>query len=202
MTAVTSEKQRFPSWAIALAALGGIGLAAIGYFAVAFQPFTNPSEAMAPGVPEGSYMIAARTRAVERGDIVVFRLPRDGRTVYVKRLIGLPGDRVRFVSGMLELNGRPVDQKAVRRETAYGTEVMRVRETLPTGAGYDIYDRGPDHDGDTTDTYVIPTGHFFFVGDNRDNSLDSRWSGQYGVGFVPRANIIGKIVWMVKAPIR
>jgi signal peptidase I len=153
---------------------------------------------MAPSVPKGSYLIVSLTSPVERGDVVVFRLPRDGKTPYIKRLIGMPGDQVRFTRGVLSINGAPVVRQVMGTATISGVKVTRIKETLPNSVQYETYDMGPDHDGDTTDTFHVPEGQYFFVGDNRDNSLDSRWPGEFGIGYVPKANIIGKVVWMQK----
>jgi signal peptidase I len=149
----------------------------------------------------------------QRGDVVVFRHPVSGRD-YIKRLIGLPGDRVQMKQGVLNLNGRPVQLE----DAGVFTEVMepqgpqRIRprcengavgdggvcekgrqiETLPNGVTHTILNIGPQQ-SDQTGVYTVPEGHFFFVGDNRDNSLDSRMQVQAGgVGFVPYENLIGR----------
>jgi signal peptidase I len=180
--------------AAAAALVGGV----IG-LRLAFRPFTIPSDAMAPTLLQGSYIFSKSTRQVARGDVVFFLLPRDHRTVYIKRLIGMPGDKIQFHEGVLSINGVDVPRKVLGKAqdaTPDGAvEVTRVEEKLPGGARYVTYDRAPDRDGDTTDVFVIPPGHYFMVGDNRDNSLDSRWSAEYGVGFVPAANILGKMIW-------
>ncbi|MCX7587726.1 signal peptidase I [Phenylobacterium sp. 58.2.17] len=184
-----------------------------------FQPFTIPSASMEPTLLEGDYIIVSKfsygysrhsipfspplfkgrimEHAPERGDIVVFKLPRDGRTDYIKRLIGLPGDRVQMRQGRLWINGKEVVDKElppVMIDSGYGftRNVQRFQETLPGGRTFITYDFGPDGDVDNTPTFVVPEGHFFFMGDNRDNSLDSRVPAEIGVGFVPAENLVGK----------
>ena len=184
-----------------------------------FQPFTIPSASMEPTLLEGDYIIVSKfsygysrhsipfspplfkgrimERAPERGDIIVFKLPRDGRTDYIKRLIGLPGDRVQMRQGRLWINGKEVVDKElppVMIDSGYGftRNVQRFQETLPGGRTFITYDFGPDGDVDNTPTFVVPEGHYFFMGDNRDNSLDSRVPAEIGVGFVPAENLVGK----------
>jgi signal peptidase I len=127
--------------------------------------------------------------------VVVFRLPRDPNEIYIKRLIGLPGDRIQIVRGEVYVNGRPnlrqfagpgVDHDSPERP------VTRVYETAANGKRYLTFGGAPDGDADNTDVYDVPKGTYFFMGDNRDNSLDSRWPQEVGVGFVPAANLIGR----------
>ena len=184
-----------------------------------FQPFTIPSASMEPTLLEGDYIIVSKfsygysrhsipfspplfegrimERTPQRGDIIVFKLPRDGRTDYIKRLIGLPGDRVQMRQGRLWVNGKEVIDKELPPmmiDSGYGftRNVQRFQETLPGGRTFITYDFGPDGDVDNTPTFVVPEGHYFFMGDNRDNSLDSRVPAEIGVGFVPAENLVGK----------
>jgi signal peptidase I len=185
-----------------------------------FQPFTIPSASMEPNLYEGDYIIVSKysygysrhsipfsppifdgrilERPAHRGDIVVFKLPRDGHTDYVKRLIGLPGDRIQMKAGLLYINGQQVKREAlpgVREDSGYGfvRDVQRYRETLPGGKSFITNDFGPDNDLDNTDVFVVPEGHYFMMGDNRDNSSDSRVLPEAGgVGFVPAENLVGK----------
>ncbi len=136
-------------------------------------------------------------RAPERGDVAVFKLPRDGRTNFIKRVIGLPGDRVQMKGGVLWLNGRQIPREtlpSVWIPSAHGftRTVARIRETLPNGRQYVTYDYGADAVGDNTDLFIVPAGHYFVIGDNRDDSLDSRFSRMVGTGFVPAENLIGR----------
>jgi signal peptidase I len=184
-----------------------------------FQPFTIPSASMEPNLYEGDYIIVSKWsygyskyssglpinlplgegrvfgKAPERGDIVVFKLPRDNKTDYIKRVIGLPGDQIQMVANKLYINGAPVKDvvigEAEARDVFGPRSVTKVRETLPNGKSFDSQDFGPGGDLDDTGVYTVPAGHYFMMGDNRDNSLDSRrW------GFVPRDYIKGKAKWV------
>jgi signal peptidase I len=134
----------------------------------------------------------------KRGDIVVFRLPRDDSIDYVKRVIGLPGDRIQMIDGLLHINGVPVKREPAedyidRDEGPNPIHVKRWHETLPNGVSFDTLDRIEHSDYDTTQPYLVPSGHYFMMGDNRDNSLDSRVApANGGVGYVPLENIIGQ----------
>jgi signal peptidase I len=133
----------------------------------------------------------------QRGDIIVFRLPRNPHIDYIKRLIGLPGDRIQMRNGVLYINDKAVPKKRASdyMEVLNG-EVQRVRhvpryqETLPNGVTYHVLDDFDDGEVDNTDVFTVPEGHYFFMGDNRDHSIDSRYTE--GVGFVPAENIIGR----------
>src|SRR6476620_9014773 len=130
-----------------------------------------------------------------RGDIVVFKLPRDNKTDYIKRLIGLPGDRVQMIENVLHINGAPVRDVVVSQgdaATMFGMPIVRVRETLPGGKTITVQDFGPGNDLDDTPVFEVPAGHYFMMGDNRDNSIDSRVEQSQGVGLVPAENLIGK----------
>ena len=124
----------------------------------------------------------------KRGDVAVFKLPSDNKTDYIKRLIGLPGDRIQVIGGILHINGKPVKRRKVG-DFVTGGPVLYL-ETLPNARSHYILeesDRGPN---DNTDVFTVPEGHYFAMGDNRDRSRDSRFRD--GVGFIPAKNLVGR----------
>jgi signal peptidase I len=138
-------------------------------------------------------MLPGVSQEPSRGDIVVFKLPRDNETDYIKRLIGLPGDRIQMIGGVLHINGQPVKLEQIEdrievREDGSEVPIKRLRETLPNGVQHVILDREDESRFDDTEEFVVPAGHYFMMGDNRDNSNDSRGD----VGFVPAANLVGR----------
>lgn len=182
---------------------------------VLFQPFTIPSGSMMPTLLVGDYifvnkfaygyskyslpfspdLFSGRILASEpkRGDVIVFRLPTDPNIDYIKRLIGLPGDRIQMIGGVLHINGQAIPKQPDGKFTSDyrldpGSDVPIFRETLDNGKTYDTLDQSPDSRGDNTREFVVPAGHYFFMGDNRDNSLDSR----FDVGYVPAENLVGR----------
>lgn len=133
--------------------------------------------------------------APDRGDVIVLRHPRNG-LVLIKRVVGLPGDVVEVRRGVLVLNGEPVSRDFVETRTYREhdgfpvVEVAHYRETLPGGAEYSIYERSDRDRLDDFGPVTIPNGHVFLMGDNRDNSVDSR--DTRGPGFVPLSHVIGR----------
>jgi signal peptidase I len=150
--------------------------------------YSRYSLPMSPPLFSGRFFGSEPTR----GDVAVFALPRDDSTDYIKRVIGLPGDRIQMVDGLLHINGVPVKRERVGDfiDDEGGGRVRRWRETLPNGVSYETLDLQDNGDLDNTQEYVVPPGHYFMMGDNRDNSLDSRVPS--AVGYVPFENLIGK----------
>jgi signal peptidase I len=180
-----------------------------------FQPFSIPSGSMRPTLLEGDYLFVTKWAYgysryslpfspplfsgriwgsdPQRGDVVVFKFPPNPSLDYIKRVVGLPGDRIQMKDGQLFINGQGVPREKVGQiNNPDITEVDRpvdvYRETLPNGVSYDTLDLTPNSIGDNTREFVVPPGHFFMMGDNRDNSTDSRFS----VGFVPAENLVGR----------
>ena len=236
--AETKPKKRQDSFLVFLIKLVVIVLL---FRTLLFTSFMIPSESMMPRLLVGDYLFAAKWSygysqasmpldlnivpgsgrlfgsLPERGDVVIFKHPID-RTDYVKRVIGLPGDTVQMVAGVLHLNGQPVKKDKIgdfvtpirpnegcrevrfTQRLADGGFVCRYpqfRETLPGGVSYNVLDFGLVTQ-DTTEPRVVPEGMLFMMGDNRDNSLDSRFPavpGQ-GVGLVPYENVVGEASFM------
>lgn len=160
-----------------------------GYGRYSFAPFPGPSGGR----------VLAQTPA--RGDLVVFRPTPEPDRDFVKRVIGLPGDRVQMIGGVLHLNGGPVpreDLGVVSFGDEYGGTITAraYRETMTDGAAYVVLDRG-DFELDNTREFVVPEGHIFLLGDDRDNSADSRVPSV--VGYVPMDNLVGGVAWVLES---
>ena len=131
----------------------------------------------------------------ERGDVAVFKLPTDTRVDYIKRVVGLPGDTIQVINGRLYINDEIVPREAVGmaqydKEIAGSEKVMEYVETLPGGVKHTIYEESDNEPLDNTEKYTVPEGHYFMMGDNRDNSRDSRVLDL--VGYVPFDNLEGR----------
>ncbi|MFO1033077.1 MAG: signal peptidase I [Hyphomicrobiales bacterium] len=146
-------------------------------------PVDFPGRKVLPGTPQ-------------RGDVAVFKKPTDTEIDYIKRVIGLPGDRIQMKDGVLYINDVAVPKVRVEdyvdsdEEGGGGRPIPQYRETLPNGVSYNVLDSDPNSGADNTDVYVVPEGHYFMMGDNRDNSQDSRYLDE--VGYVPIENYMGR----------
>lgn len=194
-------------------------LIAVGIRTVAFEPFNIPSGSMIPTLQVGDYLFVSKYAygysrhsipfspnlfegrilgaLPKRGDVAVFKYPRDNSTDYIKRIVGLPGDRIQMRGGRLFLNGQEVPRESLGPYTVEGDgprmTVRRYRETLPRNGGtrqHEILEATDDGPYDNTQEFLVPPGHVFAMGDNRDNSLDSREMN--AVGFVPLENLVGR----------
>jgi signal peptidase I len=205
-----------------LKVVGGILLVAmlpallLGFRAFAFQPFNIPSSSMEPTLMVGDYIMVSKYsygytryslpfsaplfsgRAFpsdpQPGDVAVFRLPKDDRVDYVKRVVGLPGDRVQLINGLLHINGRAVKRERLEDyiqtdDLGHATTFQRWREILPNGASYATLQLMDNGFLSNTSVFEVPPGDFFALGDNRDNSTDSRLPD---VGFVPFDKLVGR----------
>ncbi|MDA8654453.1 signal peptidase I [Alphaproteobacteria bacterium] len=181
-----------------------------------FQPYNIPSGSMKPTLLIGDYLIVTKfsygfsqhsmpfspplwsgrvlASQPERGDVIVFKLPRDNSTDYIKRLIGLPGDRIMVRSGILYINGTAVKRELIapfidHDKAGRERSINQYRETLPNGVTYLVLDEDEQSIADNTIEFLVPEGHYFMMGDNRDNSTDSRFLSF--VGYVPYENLVG-----------
>ena len=221
-----------------------VALLALGLRSFVVMPRSIPSESMMPRLLVGDYLLVAKWpygwsrfsfpwappgphgrlfgKAPTRGDVVVFRAPPNDSEDYIKRLIGLPGDRVQMRHGVLWLNGKAVPKRRIADfsvpiaantecsvianvQVPYGADAdaegrptcrfPRYRETLPNGVSYDVLDQGETPQDDTP-VITVPAGHYFLMGDNRDMSADSRFAAVAGggIGMVPAENLEGRAI--------
>jgi len=127
----------------------------------------------------------------QRGDVIVFKQPGNESTDFIKRLIGLPGDRIQMKEGRLYINDQIVPRERVEDYNTGWKKVPQYVETLPGGVKHRILEVNGDVGSlDNTEQYVVPEGHYFMMGDNRDNSEDSRVLSE--VGYVPFVNLVGR----------
>ncbi len=181
-----------------------------------FEPFHIPSSSMKPNLLIGDYIFVSKysygysrysfpfgvnffsgrvwKTTPKRGDVAVFRLPSEPKINYVKRVIGLPGDKIQMRGGVLYINEQEVKKVShgvfSESDAQVKIEIRKFLETLPGGKKVETIDQIPDAPQDNTGIYSVPSGHYFMMGDNRDNSQDSRFLSQ--VGYVPEENLVGR----------
>ncbi len=181
-----------------------------------YEPFNIPSGSMKPNLLVGDFLFVSKASygysryslplglpliperifasAPERGDVAVFKHPQKTSVDYIKRIIGLPGDKLQMINGVLHINGQAVQKEALENwveDAVYAPQsILSYRETLPNGKSYTVIELSGDRGShDNTKVYTVPEGHYFGMGDNRDNSMDSRFSE---VGFIPEENFVGR----------
>ena len=201
---------------------------ALVFRTVAYEPFNIPSGSMKSTLLIGDYLFVSKFAygysrysfdffgwdlvpptlggeesrllfdSPKRGDVVVFKLPRDNKTDYIKRIVGLPGDRIQVLNGVLIINGVALKRERVgefvETDSSGNTRsIARYKETMLNGRQYETLDLNIQGNLDNTEIFVVPKGHYFAMGDNRDNSLDSRVASNHGgVGFIPAENLVGR----------
>lgn len=222
--AVTTETEKPDSLIELIKTIVYAVLLALFIRSVAFEPFNIPSGSMLPNLLVGDYLFVSKysygysrysfplgiapiegrwwpggvAGGPARGTIVVFKLPTNTGIDYIKRVIGMPGDRIQMINGRLYINGEKVEREETGTYEATGAygepqTLKRYVETLPGGVKHDIIEMSDSEQLDNTPVYTVPEGHYFMMGDNRDNSADSRVMNQ--VGFVPAANVLGPARW-------
>jgi signal peptidase I len=180
-----------------------------------FEPFYIPSGSMKSTLLVGDYVFVSKysygyskhsfpfgmplfegrkfETKPERGDVVVFKLPSNTNINYIKRLVGLPGDEIQVKDSILYINGQPLPRKQIENfhdfNDKHSQQISQYIETMPNGVSYHVLDQYTNGALDNTEIYKVPEKHYFFMGDNRDNSQDSRVLG--AVGFVPEENLVG-----------
>ncbi len=202
----TLELHRYNRWYVYLLLIAGSF--AVG-FATEFSPvharaYSLPSSSMAPTLLAGDRITVAANAYTssppDRGDVIVFERPGGDGNIYMMRLVGLPGDSIQLRDGILRINGVPVnrtpasdDEKPAPTDPANQRQPTIFVETFPDGHSHLIQEVGDSEPYDDTRIYMVPPGHYFAMGDNRDNSTDSRLAM---VGFIPREKLRGRVLYI------
>jgi signal peptidase I len=218
-----SKPRRGGATTLAFLALGFVLLFAIMPFGPGVRFFRMPSGSMQPTLHVGDHFMVTKWTygygryslapfeipmssgrilgsAPLRGDLAVFRPISEPNRDFVKRVIGLPGDRIQMIDGVLHINGEAVEREDLgiqdfENEDGVVEGISTIRETLPNGVSYLTFDRNPLSELDNTRVYQVPEGHYFMMGDDRDNSADSRVSSL--MGYVPIENFVGRLDWVL-----
>jgi signal peptidase I len=206
------------AWAETLKTFAYALVIALGVRTLLYQPFSIPSGSMKSTLLVGDYLFASKFSygysryslpfglipfkgrlfgaEPKRGDVVIFKLPRDNATDYIKRVIGLPGDEILVRNGIVVVNGEALPQKPAGAYVGPEEGLRakpRYEETLPNGVKHYVLHWQHETELDNVGPFKVPAGHYFMMGDNRDDSIDSRvQSPRYGVGYVPYENLIGR----------
>jgi signal peptidase I len=194
-----SAKPAYARWYIALILPIVVSLAiALTVRTFFLQPFNIPSASSIPNYVVGDYVFVSKRAYTnggqpQIGDTAIYKLPSNPKIDYIKRVVGGPGDRIQMIAGVLNINDTPVKIEQVQLPPfLMGDDGPKkfYRETLPNGRSYVIADMG-ETSQDSTEIYVVPAGYYFTLGDNRDNSQDSRFLD--AVGYVPIENFVGPV---------
>lgn len=213
---MAKEKKQESVWDLAIIIVQAL-LIAVVFQTFFYKPYNIPSGSMRPTLLEGDYLFVSKFSYgfsqysmpfnfppfegriwgadPVRGDILVFKTPRNPDTNYIKRVIGMPGDEVQMIDGALHINGEPVareeaDPIIITDGRGRPFTIRTFVETLDNGVSYTTYKLNDTGLFDNTQVFRVPEGHFFMMGDNRDNSEDSR--SLSNIGFVPRDFLVGR----------
>lgn len=216
MASITNQKKNEGATKEMIKSLTVAIILAMIFRSLLFEPFYIPSGSMKSTLLIGDYVFVSKysygyskysfpfglnlfsgrifSTPPERGDVIVFKLPKNPRINYIKRLVGLPGDTIQVLDGILFINGKPLPRTRTKNfldtdQDGNTYEIPSYVETMPNGVSYLTLDQTDTGQLDNTELYTVPPKHYFFMGDNRDNSQDSRVLS--AVGFVPEENLLG-----------
>ncbi len=212
--------QKEEGWKSSLKTLAFAVVLAVGIRSFFIEPFHIPSGSMKPGLLVGDYIFVSKMsygyskhsfpfssfnlfdgrffakNDPKRGDVVVFRLPSDPSINYIKRIVGLPNDKIKVIDGTLYINNEKIDKQFIGNFIDVNDSDKEITQEIPifgetiADKKYLVLDQYQDLPQDNTLEYIVPEGHYFAMGDNRDNSQDSRFQNE--VGFIPKDNLVGR----------